>query len=92
MKKEKKNKQKKKKIKSLDLQMTLNKDLTAALRFKNVACQSVSVPLRDPYIVVAVVTVVTCLSHGWFQSAVGSYGDTVSYYTRTEPYIFCHVW
>ena len=73
MKKEKKNKQKKK-IKSLDLQMTLNKDLTAALRFKNVACQSVSVPLRDPYIVVAVVTVVTCLSHGWFQSAVGSYG------------------
>ena len=36
MKKEKKNKQKKK-IKSSDLQMTLNKDLTAALRFKNVA-------------------------------------------------------
>lgn len=71
MKKEKKT-SKKKKIKSLDLQMTLNTDLTAALRFKNVACQSVSVPLRDPYIVVAVVTVVTCLSHGWFQSAVGS--------------------
>lgn len=56
--------------------MMLNKDLTAALRFKNVACQSVSVPLQDPYMVVAVVTVVTvvtCLSHGWFQSAVGSY-------------------
>lgn len=88
MKKEKKNKQKKK-IKSSDLQMTLNKDLTAALRFKNVACQSVSVPLRDPYIVVAVVTVVTCLSHGWFQSAVA---HTVSYYTHTEPYIFRHVW
>ena len=92
MKKEKKNKQKKKKIKSLDLQMTLNKDLTAALRFKNVACQSVSVPLRDPYIVVAIVTVVTCLSHGWFQSAVGSYGIVLSYYTHTEPYIFRHVW
>lgn len=44
--------------------MMLNKDLTAALRFKNVGCQSVSVPLQDPYIVVAVVTVVTCLSHG----------------------------
>lgn len=44
--------------------MMLNKDLTAALRFKNVGCQSVYVPLQDPYIVVAVVTVVTCLSHG----------------------------
>ena len=52
--------------------MMLNKDLTAALRFKNVACQSLSVPLSDPYMVVAVVTVVTCLSHGWFQSAAGS--------------------
>ena len=92
MKKEKKNKQKKKKFKSLDLQMTLNKDLTAALRFKNVACQSVSVPLRDPYIVVAVVTVVTCLSHGWFQSAVGSYGILLHPHTHTEPYIFRHVW
>ena len=81
-----KTKQAKKKIKSLDLQMTLNKDLTAALRFKNVACQSVSVPLRDPYIVVAVVT---CLSHGWFQSAVGSYGILLHH---TEPYIFRHVW
>ena len=85
MKKEKKNKQKKKKIKSLDLQMTLNKDLTAALRFKNVACQSVSVPLRDPYIVVAVVTVVTCLSHGWFQSAVGSYGILLPHRTLYIP-------
>ena len=68
----KKKKQAKKKIKSMELQMMLNKDLTAALRFKNVACQSLSVPLSDPYMVVAVVTVVTCLSHGWFQSAAGS--------------------
>ena len=75
MKKEKKKQAKKtKKPNPWSLKMMLNKDLTAALRFKNVACQSVSVPLQDPYIVVAVVTVVTCLSHGWFQSAVGSYG------------------
>lgn len=66
--------------------MMLNKDLTAALRFKNVACQSVSVPLHNPYMVVAVVTVVTCLSHGWFQSAVGSYLITPT------PYVFRHVW
>lgn len=65
--------------------MTLNKDLTAALRFKNVACQSVSVPLRDPYIVVAVVTVVTCLSHGWFRSAVGLYGTGVRYLITPTP-------
>lgn len=31
----------------------LNKDLTAVLRFKNAACQSVSVPQQDPYMVLA---------------------------------------
>lgn len=73
--------------------MTLNKDLTAVLRFKNVACQSVSVPTRPLH------SSRGC--HGchmfvtWLVPVSGwiiRYRGTVSYYIHTEPYIFRHVW
>ena len=90
MKKEKTTSKKNKKIKSLDLQMTLNKDLTAALRFKNVACQSVSVPPTRPLHSCRV-----CHGCHMFVTWLVPVSGWLIRYLITptpEPYIFGHVW